>query len=94
MPEGNFRGLRGVLGTVVGYTGGTTPDPTYENMGDHSQALRIIFDARILPPQVVLTLFWSTPSNMTTSSRSHGKISDDSGGARFALEENQGGSCE
>lgn len=30
--------------TVVGYTGGTTADPTYERIGDHSEALLVAFD--------------------------------------------------
>ena len=59
MPEGTFSTTRGVLETVVGYTGGTTENPTYDNMGDHTEALRVTFDPRILPPELVLRLFWT-----------------------------------
>lgn len=30
--------------TRVGYTGGTTPDPTYSSMGDHTESIEIDFD--------------------------------------------------
>ena len=32
------------MDTVVGYTGGTTADPTYQAIGDHTEALRITYD--------------------------------------------------
>ena len=47
-----------MLETVVGYTGGTTEAPTYENIGDHTEALRITFDQRTLPMDEVLRAFW------------------------------------
>ena len=59
MPQAHFSNIRGVTSTVVGYTGGTTTSPTYEDMGDHTEALRVTFDPRVLPPQLVLQLFWT-----------------------------------
>mmetsp|Transcript_15971 Transcript_15971/g.28385 ORF Transcript_15971/g.28385 Transcript_15971/m.28385 type:complete len:250 (-) Transcript_15971:12-761(-) len=46
-PQAAFDKVPGVLKTSVGYTGGTSPDPTYKTVkgGDgHSEALRIEFD--------------------------------------------------
>ena len=43
-PEAAFGKLRGVVGTRVGYTGGETPNPTYQSVcaGDgHTEALRV-----------------------------------------------------
>ncbi len=46
--ESEFRPLPGVLFTVVGYTGGTLKNPTYEDIGTgktgHAEALQIYFD--------------------------------------------------
>jgi peptide-methionine (S)-S-oxide reductase len=43
-PQEKFGDIDGVLDTVVGYTGGTTKFPTYESLGDHTEALKIYFD--------------------------------------------------
>ena len=46
--EAAFRQLSGVTDTVVGYTGGSTRDPTYEAVSsrraDHLEACRVTFD--------------------------------------------------
>jgi len=43
---------------VVGYCGGTSPSPTYEAIGDHTEALRVSFDPRRLSLEAVLRMFW------------------------------------
>lgn len=58
---------KGVLDTVVGYCGGTTSSPTYERIGDHTEALRVTFDQRELPLESVLRLFWQGHSPMPLS---------------------------
>eukprot|EP00962_Isochrysis_galbana_P004669 scaffold1287_cov121-Isochrysis_galbana.AAC.1 len=45
-PEEELANLPGVSETVVGYCGGTSPDPTYKSIGDHTEALRVTFDTR------------------------------------------------
>ncbi|HMU90610.1 MAG TPA: peptide-methionine (S)-S-oxide reductase MsrA [Pseudomonadales bacterium] len=52
----------GVYGTAVGYAGGFTPNPTYEEVCSgrtgHSEVVRVLFDPeRVSYPQL-LTLFW------------------------------------
>jgi peptide-methionine (S)-S-oxide reductase len=42
----------------VGYAGGTTPDPTYENIGDHSEAIEIEFDPARISYLDLLAVFW------------------------------------
>ncbi|KAK7247951.1 peptide-methionine (S)-S-oxide reductase [Aureococcus anophagefferens] len=34
----------GVIWSTVGYTSGTTPAPNYDDLGDHTEALRLEFD--------------------------------------------------
>mmetsp|Transcript_10312 Transcript_10312/g.11848 ORF Transcript_10312/g.11848 Transcript_10312/m.11848 type:complete len:130 (+) Transcript_10312:287-676(+) len=43
-----FRSFKGVTDTVVGYTGGTTPWPTYSSIGDHTEAIRVEFDPTLI----------------------------------------------
>jgi peptide-methionine (S)-S-oxide reductase len=42
----------------VGYCGGTTPAPTYRNIGDHAEALQLHFDPARVTFEDLLALFW------------------------------------
>lgn len=55
-----------MIDTVVGYTGGTTESPTYQSIGDHTEALRVTFDQRTLPLEELLEAYWKghTPMPM------------------------------
>ena len=44
--------------TRVGYAGGTTLDPTYEHIGDHSEAIEIEFDPARIGYRDLLAVFW------------------------------------
>ncbi|WP_198153395.1 peptide-methionine (S)-S-oxide reductase [Thalassobacillus sp. C254] len=44
--------------TTVGYAGGTTKDPTYRRMGDHTETLRIEYDPEQVSYQHLVRLFW------------------------------------
>lgn len=44
--------------TRVGYAGGTTPEPTYENIGDHSETVEIEFDPAVISYKELLEVFW------------------------------------
>lgn len=57
-PEARFGSLPGVLRTRVGFSGGTTPNPTYRRMGDHTETVQIDFDPDILSFEEVLKQFW------------------------------------
>jgi len=60
--EDILRKLDGVLETDVGYTGGHTPNPRYENVknGDtgHAEALRLEFDPNVISFERILDLFF------------------------------------
>jgi len=42
--EAAFRQMNGVTDTVVGYTGGASKDPSYEQRVDHLEACRVTYD--------------------------------------------------
>jgi len=52
----------GVSGAVVGYTGGQTKNPTYEEVSSgttgHVEAIQITFDPAIVTYQKLLDIFW------------------------------------
>ena len=61
-PEMAFRRVRGVTNAAVGYTGGTAPAPSYQevctgNTG-HAEAVRVEFDAGKVSYGELLALFW------------------------------------
>ena len=60
--ESLFKQVEGVLETTVGYTGGTTPDPTYRQVctgiTGHAEAVLIKFDPKIVSYEELLSLFW------------------------------------
>jgi peptide-methionine (S)-S-oxide reductase len=60
--EAAFRRREGVVATEVGYTGGTTPDPDYEQVCSgttgHAEAVRIAFDSAVVTYDQLLDLFW------------------------------------
>lgn len=44
--------------TRVGYAGGTTADPTYDNLGDHVETVQIDYDPARISYQELLDVFW------------------------------------
>lgn len=52
----------GVWITAVGYQGGTTPNPTYEEVSTgktgHAEVVRVVFDCAVLPYATLLKTFW------------------------------------
>ncbi|RSD32694.1 peptide-methionine (S)-S-oxide reductase MsrA [Vibrio pectenicida] len=57
-----FWQLEGVVSTSVGYAGGFTPNPTYEEVCSgrtgHTEVVRVVFDPNIIPLQQLLQIFW------------------------------------
>ena len=43
-PDGRFGALDGVVRTRVGYAGGRKSEPTYHDLGDHTEAFQVDFD--------------------------------------------------
>jgi peptide-methionine (S)-S-oxide reductase len=57
-----FWQAEGVYTTAVGYAGGYTPNPTYEEVCSgrtgHAEVVLVVFDPAVLPLEGVLRLFW------------------------------------
>ena len=60
--ERKFWQVPGVWVTAVGYTGGATPNPTYHETctgrTGHTEAVRIVFDPKVVSYDALLKLFW------------------------------------
>jgi len=46
----------------VGYAGGSTANPTYHDLGDHSETIQIDYDPAEISYQELLEVFWSSHS--------------------------------
>ena len=57
-----FWQLPGVYSTAVGYAGGVTPNPTYEEVCSgrtgHAEVVQVVFDPRQVSYDQLLTTFW------------------------------------
>jgi peptide-methionine (S)-S-oxide reductase len=62
--ERKFWSLDGVMTTAVGYAGGFTPNPTYEEVctgrTGHNEVVRIVFDPTALAYEALLRTFWES----------------------------------
>lgn len=62
--EETFRAVPGVLDVVVGYTGGTATDPTYEQVCSgytgHAEAVQVTYDPAQVSYDQLLTTFWQS----------------------------------
>lgn len=44
--------------TRVGYTGGSTKDPTYRTIGDHTEAIEVAYDPAVISYAALLDVFY------------------------------------
>ena len=62
--ERHFWEREGVFVTAVGYTGGLTPNPTYEEvcsgMTGHNEVVLVVFDPQLVSYADLLALFWES----------------------------------
>jgi len=62
--ERRYWSLPGVVTTAVGYAGGYTPNPTYEEVcsgrNGHAEVVRVVFDPTLIGYRDLLTVFWES----------------------------------
>ena len=56
--EADLESVEGVGDVVSGFTGGTTPDPTYRRSGDHIEAVTVPFDPAAISYRELLDLYF------------------------------------
>jgi len=70
--EAVFNMLKGIISVDPGYAGGTTKNPTYEQVCDgstgHAEVIKIDYDANIIPLETILTVFFAS-HDPTTKNR-------------------------
>ena len=77
--EADFRRIPGVTATRVGYTGGRTEDPSYEEVCSHTtghaEAVEVTFDPEEVSYEQLLDVFWNA-HNPTQLNRQGWDIGD------------------
>lgn len=90
--EHYMRKLRGVLDTQVGYVGGGTQRPTYEQVSTgqtgHAEAVQVTFDQRVVSYADVLRYFYRL-HDPTTVDRQHNDVGSQYRSAIFYMSEKQ-----
>ncbi len=71
--EEAFDALPGVVSVTSGYTGGETPNPTYEQVSDggtgHAEAIRVIYDSERIGYAKLLDVFWHNIDPLTPNAQ-------------------------
>jgi peptide-methionine (S)-S-oxide reductase len=87
-----FSKLKGVVSTRVGYTGGNTKNPTYEQVSsgktDHAEAIEITFNPKVISYKELLETFWKV-HNPTSINRQGPDIGTNYRSAIFYTNEKQ-----
>jgi peptide-methionine (S)-S-oxide reductase len=62
--ERKFWNVKGVYSTAVGYAGGFTPNPTYEEVCSgktgHTEAVLVVYDPSVVTFEALLAVFWES----------------------------------
>ncbi len=87
-----MRELNGVVSTDVGYTGGTTANPTYKQVctgtTGHAEAVRVVFDPAVVSYEELLRYFFRL-HDPTTRNRQHNDRGTQYRSAIFYLDDHQ-----
>jgi len=87
-----FDAVPGVTSTIVGYTGGTTANPSYETVcfedTNHAEAVKVTFDDSHISYRQLLDIFFAS-HNPTTRNRQGADIGPQYRSAIFYLDEAQ-----
>lgn len=90
--EEQFRTMKGVYSTDVGYIGGQTKNPTYKEVCNketgHAEAVEILFNPELVTFQELIKVFWEN-HNPTTLNRQGSDVGTQYRSAVFFHNENQ-----
>ena len=90
--ESKFQKVKGVIDTVVGYTGGITENPTYKDVctdkTGHAEVVQITYDPSVVSYEELLERFWDI-HNPTTLNRQGWDVGTQYRSAVFYLNEEQ-----
>ena len=87
-----FWELPGVYSTAVGYAGGVTPNPTYQEvctgLTGHTEVVRVIYDPEKIDYEDLLKVFWES-HDPTQGMRQHGDVGTQYRSAIYVLDSEQ-----
>jgi peptide-methionine (S)-S-oxide reductase len=90
--EAAFRQIEGVVDTAVGYAGGHTKEPTYEEVcahgTGHAEVVHVTYDPEIVSYDRLLEVFWSV-HNPTTKNRQGPDVGSQYRSAIFVYDDSQ-----
>lgn len=90
--EARFAKQDGVTSTTVGYMGGHTPEPSYQEVcsktSGHAEVVQLEYDEQIIDYDALLDLFWQM-HDPTTLNRQGPDIGDQYRSAIFYHDDNQ-----
>ncbi len=59
-PDSKFGAIPGVVRTRVGYAGGKKENPTYHDLGGHTETIQIDYDPQKITYEELLKVFWNS----------------------------------
>jgi len=66
-----FSSIKGVTSTMVGYTGGNFPDPSYQDVctgrTGHAEAIQLEYDPNVISYEELLDIFWANHDPTTSN---------------------------
>jgi len=90
--EETFRTTKGVVNTAVGYAGGSTQNPTYEEVCSHStghaEVVQVEFNPKVISYKELLDVFWNC-HDATQVNRQGPDVGDNYRSAIFYTSESQ-----
>lgn len=94
--EAVFKMLKGVISVEPGYSGGTTANPTYEQVSGgetgHAEVIKITYDADAVPLRTLLTVFFAS-HDPTTKNRQGNDVGTQYRSAIYCATEEQQNEC-
>lgn len=86
-PDARFGAIDGVVRTRVGYAGGTTAAPTYHDLGDHTEVVRLEYDPERLGYADLLGVAFDAhdPDRQPGKRQYHGLVCPETDAQREAL---------